>query len=47
VDPQARVRVALVFGHCSKAQIISTDYYPGAPDPLGLQFVVKVPASAR
>lgn len=25
----------------SGAQIISTDYYPGAPDPLGLKFVVK------
>lgn len=27
----------------SGAQIISTDYYPGAPDPLGLNYVVKVP----
>ena len=25
----------------SGAQIISTDYYPGAPDPLGLRFVVR------
>ena len=24
------------------AQIISTDYYPGAPDPLGLNFVVRL-----
>ncbi len=24
------------------AQIISTDYYPGAPDPLGLKFVVRM-----
>jgi hypothetical protein len=31
----------------SKAQIVSTDDYPGAPDPLGLKFVVSVPASAR
>lgn len=31
----------------SKAQIISTDYYPGAPDPLGLGFEMKVPATAR
>lgn len=27
----------------SGAQIISTDYYPGAPDPLGLKFVVQLP----
>jgi hypothetical protein len=25
----------------SGAQIISTDYYPGAPDPLDLKFVVR------
>ncbi len=25
----------------SGAQIVSTDYYPGAPDPLGLKFVVR------
>ncbi|MET3663564.1 phosphatidylinositol-specific phospholipase C domain-containing protein [Caulobacter sp. 1776] len=27
----------------SGAQIISSDYYPGAPDPLGLSFVVSPP----
>lgn len=27
----------------SGAQVISTDYYPGAPDPLGLAFVVDLP----
>ncbi|WP_184718650.1 phosphatidylinositol-specific phospholipase C domain-containing protein [Caulobacter sp.] len=27
----------------SGAQVISTDYYPGAPDPLGLEFVVRPP----
>ncbi len=26
----------------SGAQIISTDYYPGAPDPLGLAFIVRL-----
>jgi hypothetical protein len=31
----------------SKAQIISTDYYPDAPDPLGLGFEMKVPATAK
>jgi hypothetical protein len=32
----SRLQAALRSG----AQIISSDYYPGAPDPLGLQFVV-------
>jgi imidazolonepropionase-like amidohydrolase len=27
----------------SGAQAVSTDYYPGAPDPLGLHFVVTLP----
>lgn len=27
----------------SGAQVVSTDYYPGAPDPLGLAFVVRPP----
>ncbi|CAN7652905.1 Ca2+-dependent phosphoinositide-specific phospholipase C [Phenylobacterium sp. LjRoot219] len=31
----------------SKAQIVTTEYYPGAPDPLGLKFVVKVPTTTR
>ncbi len=30
----------------SGAQAISTDYYPGAPDPLGLGFVVTLPGGA-
>ena len=30
----------------SGAQAISTDYYPGAPDPAGLQFRVTLPAGA-
>jgi hypothetical protein len=34
-----RLQAALRSG----AQIISTDYYPGAPDPLGLRFVVTPP----
>jgi hypothetical protein len=34
-----RLAAALASG----AQIISTDYYAGAPDPLGLGFVVKLP----
>lgn len=35
----ARLQSALRSG----AQIISTDYYPGAPDPLGLKFEVRPP----
>jgi hypothetical protein len=31
----------LLSAERSGAQIISTDYYPGAPDPLGLKFVVR------
>jgi len=27
----------------SGAQIVSTDYYPGAPDPLGVKFVLTLP----
>jgi hypothetical protein len=34
-----RLQAALRSG----AQIISTDYYPGAPDPLQLRFVVTPP----
>lgn len=34
-----RLQAALRSG----AQIISTDYYPGAPDPLGLRFVAAPP----
>ena len=34
-----RLQAALRSG----AQIISTDYYRGAPDPLGLHFVVSLP----
>ena len=34
---QSRLQAALRSG----AQIISSDYYPGAPDPLGLRFVVR------
>ncbi|KQN37415.1 hypothetical protein ASG37_10185 [Sphingomonas sp. Leaf407] len=30
----------------SGAQAISTDYYPGAPDPLGLRFTVTLPGGA-
>jgi hypothetical protein len=36
---QTRLRAALRSG----AQVISTDYYPGAPDPLGLSFVISPP----
>lgn len=36
---QSRLQAALRSG----AQIISSDYYPGAPDPLGLHFVVTPP----
>jgi hypothetical protein len=36
---QGRLQAALRSG----AQIISTDYYPGAPDPLNLRFVVRPP----
>jgi len=36
---QGRLQAALRSG----AQVISTDYYPGAPDPLGLGFVVSPP----
>ena len=35
----SRLQAALRSG----AQIISSDYYPGAPDPLGLGFVVSPP----
>jgi hypothetical protein len=34
-----RLQAALRSG----AQVISSDYYPGAPDPLGLKFVVSPP----
>jgi len=34
----SRLKAAIASG----AQIISTDYYPGAPDPLGLHFVVSL-----
>lgn len=40
-DP-ARAAAAAASG----AQAISTDYYPGAPDPAGLQFRVTLPAGA-
>ena len=30
----------------SGAQAVSTDYYPGAPDPLGLKFAVTLPGGA-
>jgi hypothetical protein len=36
---QTRLQAALRSG----AQVISSDYYPGAPDPLGLGFVVSPP----
>ncbi len=36
---QSRLQAALRSG----AQVISTDYYPGAPDPLGLRFTVSPP----
>ncbi|EJL38273.1 hypothetical protein PMI01_00198 [Caulobacter sp. AP07] len=36
---QSRLQAALRSG----AQVISSDYYPGAPDPLGLGFVVAPP----
>jgi hypothetical protein len=36
---QGRLQAALRSG----AQVISTDYYPGAPDPLGLNFVIAPP----
>lgn len=37
-DDLGRLDAAVQAG----AQIISTDYYPGAPDPLGLNFVVRL-----
>ena len=30
----------------SGAQAVSTDYYPGAPDPAGLKFAVTLPGGA-
>lgn len=38
----AKARAAMASG----AQAISTDYYPGAPDPLGLGFTVTLPEAA-
>jgi hypothetical protein len=38
----AKARAAMASG----AQAVSTDYYPGAPDPLGLGFVVTLPKRA-
>jgi hypothetical protein len=38
----AKARAAMASG----AQAVSTDYYPGAPDPLGRHFVVTLPARA-
>lgn len=35
----AKARAAMASG----AQAVSTDYYPGAPDPLGRRFVVTLP----
>ncbi len=40
---QSRLQAALRSG----AQVISTDYYPGAPDPLGLNFTIAPPWFAR
>ncbi|SEM74308.1 Phosphoinositide phospholipase C, Ca2+-dependent [Sphingomonas gellani] len=36
----AKARAAMASG----AQAVSTDYYPGAPDPLGRHFLVTLPA---
>jgi hypothetical protein len=38
-NDHSRLQAALRSG----AQVISSDYYPGAPDPLGLNFVVSPP----
>lgn len=38
----AKARAAIDSG----AQAVSTDYYPGAPDPQGLHFVVTLPGGA-
>ena len=38
----AKARAAMASG----AQAISTDYYPGAPDPLHLGFTVTLPEGA-
>jgi hypothetical protein len=38
----AKTRAAIDSG----AQAVSTDYYPGAPDPLGLHFTVTLPNGA-
>jgi hypothetical protein len=38
----AKTRAAIESG----AQAVSTDYYPGAPDPLGLHFTVTLPNGA-
>lgn len=38
----AKARAAMASG----AQAVSTDYYPGAPDPLGVGFVVTLPDRA-
>lgn len=38
----AKMRAAIDSG----AQAVSTDYYPGAPDPLGLHFTVTLPNGA-
>ena len=37
----AKARAAMASG----AQAVSTDYYPGAPDPLQLHFVVTLPGA--
>ncbi|MFT4055628.1 MAG: Ca2+-dependent phosphoinositide-specific phospholipase C [Novosphingobium sp.] len=38
----AKTKAAIESG----AQAVSTDYYPGAPDPLGLHFTVALPGGA-
>lgn len=38
-NDHTKMRAAVASG----AQAVSTDYYPGAPDPLGLKFVVTLP----
>lgn len=43
VEARTGDRSMLEAAAASGAQVISTDYYPGAPDPLGLGFVVTLP----
>ncbi|MCC2975172.1 phosphatidylinositol-specific phospholipase C1-like protein [Sphingomonas sp. PL-96] len=46
VEARARDHAKAKAAFASGAQAVSTDYYPGAPDPIGTGFVVTLPGGA-